>query len=320
MAMPVFRFITGSRSQEGTANQIAAMLGRVRSEAIGLQKPIGVAFFTDGSTGRSSMAEVEFASCPGYSQTTAKAGGYTDGTYVKQPNANAGNGTFSPPYFYYVYINSSPSGLSTPAPSTAQQTDLPGFWKWVGGPPIEIRPDTDVEALPAGIDVQLMCDYVITNNSPRASDSYLGVGAIFFDSNGALTVQPYGICVTNDSNGNLLGKLARAASLNMDTGLQNSGASMHGYPNVPKVVDSWDNTGNPVAGSSLGVKSAMGLVIFDHEKFVSQNFTPDDPLYFNPTGSVSGAYAAESAEEQWIDLNAQPLLINRFNGTLVKQD
>src|SRR5947209_7537902 len=49
MAVPVFHFITGSRSEEGAINQIAAMLARARADAIGLQKPIGIAFFTDGN-------------------------------------------------------------------------------------------------------------------------------------------------------------------------------------------------------------------------------------------------------------------------------
>ena len=38
IAVPSFSFITGSASLDGAQNQIAAMLGRARSEAIGLQE------------------------------------------------------------------------------------------------------------------------------------------------------------------------------------------------------------------------------------------------------------------------------------------
>src|SRR5436189_1280404 len=44
LAVPAFNLIRGSRSVEGAENQIAAMIGRARSDAIGLQKPFGVMF------------------------------------------------------------------------------------------------------------------------------------------------------------------------------------------------------------------------------------------------------------------------------------
>jgi hypothetical protein len=304
MAMPVFRFITGSRSQEGTANQIAAMLGRVRSEAIGAQKPIGVAFFIDGQTNHAAMAEVEFASCPTFSAAYAagppNSPGYKQGDYVKV--FNPGFGTQTPPVFYYQYVNSKPSTNATPQPSNNSQTDSPGFWLWVGGPPLELRTDTDIESLPAGIGVQTMCNYLIDSNSGlRATDSYLNVGVIMFGADGTLTVLPYGISQA--------GKLGLAASFTQR------------YPSSKGVFAYWDTNGNPIAGSSLGVLSQVGLVVFDREKFIGQNFTDADPLYDNATGSaVKSAFVNEAGEETWLDQNAQPLLINRFNGTLVRQD
>src|SRR5438876_5562006 len=45
LAVPAFNLIRGSRSVEGTENQIAALLGRARADAIGLQKPFGIMFF-----------------------------------------------------------------------------------------------------------------------------------------------------------------------------------------------------------------------------------------------------------------------------------
>src|SRR4051794_33163673 len=100
MAVPVFHFITGSRSEEGAINQIAAMLARARADAIGLQKPIGVAFFTDGNNGRGYMAEVEMAPCPTWSQNEV----FQRGNYVKVSSGNGVNAN-QPPYYYYIYIN-----------------------------------------------------------------------------------------------------------------------------------------------------------------------------------------------------------------------
>jgi prepilin-type N-terminal cleavage/methylation domain-containing protein len=58
MAVPAFNFITGSRSVDGAQNQIAAFLGRARSEAIGLQEVRGVFFFLDTRTDRVNMTLV----------------------------------------------------------------------------------------------------------------------------------------------------------------------------------------------------------------------------------------------------------------------
>jgi type II secretory pathway pseudopilin PulG len=65
LAVPALDFITGSRSIDGAQNQISAMLGRARAEAIGLQEPMGIAFFRDPANDRITMALVE------YTDTTA---------------------------------------------------------------------------------------------------------------------------------------------------------------------------------------------------------------------------------------------------------
>ena len=85
------------------------------------------------------------------------------------------------------------------------------------------------------------------------------------------------------------------------------------------MLSDWDpSTGQPQPHSSLGVKSQVGLVVFNREAFVTQGFSATDPVYDYSTGSVS--YTNEAAEEQWLDNNAQPLLIDRFNGSLIRQD
>jgi prepilin-type N-terminal cleavage/methylation domain-containing protein len=58
LAVPAFNLVRGSRSVDGAENQVAAMLGRARADAIGLQQPHGIMFFIDPQTDRTSVAEV----------------------------------------------------------------------------------------------------------------------------------------------------------------------------------------------------------------------------------------------------------------------
>jgi prepilin-type N-terminal cleavage/methylation domain-containing protein len=291
MAVPVFKFITGSRSEEGAINQITAMLGRVRADAIGVQKPIGLAFISDGSTNRGAMAEVEFANCPEWNNQSD----YAVGDYVKRTDTSA-----SPSVVYY-FICGLANGKSAPQPPPFQQIDGT-YWLWVGGPPIDLRAGTDLENLPTGVAVQTMCDYITNNTTPppRLSDSYLGTGVILFGADGSLTLRTYGIAQT--------GRLGNAATFRQR------------YPNVQAVTATGTTT--------FGVMSQIGMVVFDRDAFVGQGFTSDDTTYTVATASVQASYKAtppgqlqsEEVEEQWLDNNAQALLINRFNGTLVRPD
>lgn len=52
IAVPAFRVMTGGRSTESAANNLAALIGRARTEAIGLQRASGVLFFMDQATDR----------------------------------------------------------------------------------------------------------------------------------------------------------------------------------------------------------------------------------------------------------------------------
>jgi hypothetical protein len=82
-------------------------------------------------------------------------------------------------------------------------------------------------------------------------------------------------------------------------------------------------TGKNVNGTSVGTASAdlapasgtwnssFGLVLLDGDAF-SNNANLTDP---QATGAT---YGTELGEETWIDENSVPLLINRYNGTLVR--
>jgi prepilin-type N-terminal cleavage/methylation domain-containing protein len=59
LAVPALSLISGSNSINGAENNISAMLGRVRSDAIALQKDTGILFFIDPATQGVVMAEVQ---------------------------------------------------------------------------------------------------------------------------------------------------------------------------------------------------------------------------------------------------------------------
>lgn len=60
MAIPAFNFITGSRSLEAAQNNISAMLGRARAQALYTGQPAGVAIYDDARTRQFVMALVQF--------------------------------------------------------------------------------------------------------------------------------------------------------------------------------------------------------------------------------------------------------------------
>jgi Tfp pilus assembly protein FimT len=64
LAIPAFSVITGNRSIDATQNQLQAIIGRARQEALGLQDYRGVLLFTDPNTGRICAVQV-FYPTPG---------------------------------------------------------------------------------------------------------------------------------------------------------------------------------------------------------------------------------------------------------------
>src|SRR2546423_14080943 len=58
IAVPALNIIRGNRSVDSAVNQVSALLGRARSEAIGLQITTGVMFFRDPRTDQYAAALV----------------------------------------------------------------------------------------------------------------------------------------------------------------------------------------------------------------------------------------------------------------------
>jgi hypothetical protein len=73
--------------------------------------------------------------------------------------------------------------------------------------------------------------------------------------------------------------------------------------------------------------SQYGVVVFDHEAFASQGFTDADAQAVKPTllpssyttaGQVAAGAPSEAAEETWLDNNSTPLIIGRYDGSLIR--
>ncbi len=290
MALPVFRVITGSRSEAGASNLIASMLGRARTDAIGLDKPIGVAVLYNPSSQLSYLAEVGFADAPAWI-----ANQYVNpGAYVSV--------TSSTGYVYY-YVNPTKSqiGPLTAAPTAPTLTSQSNGLYPVCGEPIDTLPNTELLPLPTGIGVQTICNCNYNTSTPpqRISDGYLRFGVVLFDGSGRMISHNYG--VSQYSN------LISSSKLGTD------------YPTATQTI---------YTNGQFGVSSQYGLVVYQQEAFQGQQASVPDALYTDATPassatalpSYTSTTPSQQTEENWLDQNATPLLINRYTGTLIKAE
>lgn len=337
MAMPVFRYISGSRSQAGAVNQIAAFLGRCRNDAIGLQQVMGAAFYVDSTTGRTAMVEVEpvspnvvpYAADPN-NPTYYPA--YPLGTYVSTATTNNGVTIYS----YFVATTAVPAtsyqSTSTPVPpsdwmpvqpydgSVASRgaTDNTSTTAGLGVPsgnkteilPIlfDRVPGTDHELLPSGIGVQLLIDDVRkTGSKTPASDRYLHLGTLLFDASGRLTYQPFVIY-----RGGPIGTAAGFGTSTFNIAQNQTSSYTPGSDGVTS------------AAPDDPLYSSFGVVVYDRDAWLSQNF-PSDWIIEGPGsqstyGTGGNSPPSEYDEEAWLDNNATPLLIDRYTGTLLRNE
>jgi type II secretory pathway pseudopilin PulG len=305
MAMPVFRAMTGSRSEEAASNQIAGMLGRTRNEAIGVQQNRGLAFFTD-SAGRCQTAIVQRESDIGFKPWIfpPNTPAYSKGDYVQRTAGSPAN----PIITYWVAINDVPANT---------QINITTYWQPCDYYAIDKTPDSDAEPLPQGVGVKLINDWgavstTMLGSSTQVSDGYLSIGVIMFDKNGQLTTTQYSVAAS--------GFLGTTMQLNQLSGNPNNYPAWPGNSRTQPANSASKASANLYAIQAFA-NSQFGLVLYDRDAYQSRGFTNSDPTYTTANYS-SGAYTAGSPSEQqadlWLDQNASPLLINRYNGTLVK--
>jgi type II secretory pathway pseudopilin PulG len=272
LAVPAFHLITGTRSLEGAENQVNAMLGRARADALGLQKPHGIMFFMRDDplnlgnalhNGTVYVAEVQAAD------------------YPEPPGA-------APPALRGVYLDIVPNTefLALPAGVLAQvlNSDAPGTvddrylgyssWMCNGGTNVQVAPDA-------------------------SGDIALWGGVILFGGDGQIISQTYGF---------------RTAVGDPAAPVQTAMGKLIGQMGTNGFLD----CGPTGKGAGAWPTSSLGFVLFEREAFKSGSGFDDGDFQTSPTNMSTSDSMPNSPEEQWIDDNSIPLLVNRYNGTLIR--
>jgi prepilin-type N-terminal cleavage/methylation domain-containing protein len=256
ISIPAVRSLTGNRNTGAAFNQLNAIVGQARQDAMALQTVHGVAFYLDPNTDRITALFVQSVTAP----------------------------------------TSLPAGMST--------VNSPQVW-------LDTTPQREQVALPAGVGLQTIANPTVAPPNTGA-DRYLGFnpsantckygGVILFDSNGRLTTQTY--CLLCDA---LFG-----------------GGTISGGVYTPHTGQTGPvpNAATTDYGSFFYPQSQFGCVLFDRDAFLAQGYTTDGDDGFDSTVSLNygavGSTGTEWAEEQWLDQNSTPVLVNRYNGTLIK--
>ncbi len=318
MAIPAIRGLTGSRSIDAGYNTLSALITRAREEAVGLQEVHGVLFWLDPATDRINASIVQSVPLDSSDESPLTATPATyyldivpDREFLQLPSGIGlqviNNGGVVPPawaagqtYAQNALVQVGGSFYScklTNVSSTANEPPNATYWNTA-----QILPDRYIGFNPLP--------------SPGAADTITSAGgnaavriggAILFDGNGRLTSKTYGL------------KLHQSNS----TSPSNLAQYIFGIPsNAVMPTPQVDYT--PPAALS----SQFGFVLFDREAFNNFGGTIGDDL-LDPTGVPNGYGVAstpaaspptEADEEVWLDTNSAPILINRYNGTLIRAE
>jgi prepilin-type N-terminal cleavage/methylation domain-containing protein len=183
---------------------------------------------------------------------------------------------------YAMYVQSVP-----PPTGTAINAQL-----W-----LDTVPNREQMALPNGVGLE-----TINNPWPAWSTRYLGFnpsntnikfgGVILFDANGHLDTQSYCLLCNTIFGG----------------GVMSNGALQTGTgPPVPN--------SNTAQGGWVGYPyGQFGLVLFDRDAFLNQPGFTDGSFGEDTTVTQT----VQSSKDLWLDQNSTPVLVNRYNGTLIK--
>jgi len=186
--------------------------------------------------------------------------------------------------------------------------------------------------------VQVIDDCVVTGTAPnqaRTDDGYLGFNTIATSWQPTIssvpggdlnavggptgTAVPFGGVILFDGNGQLaFARYGLRCAIQTSSGMFDySKLGLLVLPSAGK-VDLIPGPNNPTGTGVVANRSAVGMVLFEQDVFANNGGADPDPQMAVPANS-GGAYApAERNEEAWLDNNSTPLMINRYNGTLVR--
>lgn len=290
MAIPTIRSLSGSTSIGMTRNNVSALLARAREEAIGFQAVRGVMFFCDTSTNRIIGVIVQEA-------------------VIQDPLVPN-----------CILLDSVPGRETMPLPSGVRlQTVFNGV--------------NQVNSAAGTEDRYLGFNPIQATNSITGLQVKLG-GVILFDGNGKLIVRPYGFqmsqpgtpSVTASNLCNLLG-ITYSTVVATIAGSAPSGTMCDPAISSYEFIPAYTTSATPPPATVL---SQVGLILFNYDAFMAQGFTDQDSDIQGTTSYTSAWPVAagvdgdgvhsEQNEETWLDSNSTPLMVNRFDGTLIRAE
>jgi prepilin-type N-terminal cleavage/methylation domain-containing protein len=338
LAIPAVNALTGSRSVESTRNLVAALLGQARTTAINDGFYAGVLFTIDPGTQRTSAWIVRI----GFGEDVdpyERYKAWVDDNQLYTKSEPFGNPPTQPERTIRLVQNivesnlpgPNTSGIITPAdrrnriavktftPVRDHNSTTANGPKRLGNSSVDgnfdnaewaiFRNDrasavSEQVLLPSGVNLQVIVDPLNVSGSGTGiyapgsdpEDRYLRTGLILFDPQGRLSMN--GFVIEADS---VIGQALQLA------------------------VDSPE------------IRAGIGVVLFPEKDFTDRRFTNSDFTIAEgspfkqftfaggqtPFGPVQASYDVvtqnstnEATEEDWIDKNTIPLLINRFSGAL----
>lgn len=166
---------------------------------------------------------------------------------------------------------------------------------------VDLDTNSDPALLPVGVGLQVVIDGSLAGGV-RTGNGYIGY-------NTALTnTVPMGGLICFDADGRL-STVATAVALS---------TTAAGNPKTP-LGNFLFPTSSPPANYASYQSTQIGFVLFDADPYLSQfgGMVAWQDQYDNPP-TVAFYNANEKPKEDWLDANATPFLINRYNGTLLK--
>lgn len=330
LTVPVFNVLSGSRSIDGASNTIGAMLARARQEAISRQRPIGLAVFTDTVRDRVAVALVS-SPLPWQPDTTYVRGDVVSVVSNLEEEARGA----APRTYYFVChtTHTSATSMNDPfSPDRMPRSISPGAIRWnllpagnpynpdvplpSASPPrryglpsyVSIVPGTDIMYLPRGVGAQVLISARTTTGNQL--DRYLHAGVIFFGPDGRLMPeQTWGV---------LFNVVDLPDATNQDLTSSRLGMLIRFDSNPASSADSTNMDPVPSATSDR-LRGGLGVILFDRQAYLAQGFPLWDAM-LDPSRSFDAGAPSERTKEAWLDANGTLLLVNRFNGTLLRAE